>query len=275
MDSQPYESRAMNQDLDQAVPSSEENVRQEEIGTPALRFAGVYKAYGGRPVLRGVDLEVRTGEIFGLVGVNGAGKTTLIKLLLGFQPLDGGRIEIFGEPHARHRTRRHLAFLPERFLPPHYLTGEDFLDHLARLYGVDSERQDRRRALRQVDLEEEALSRPVRKYSKGMAQKLGLLGCFLSQRPLLVLDEPMSGLDPRARARIKESLRGLQAAGRTVFLTTHLLPDVAALCDRFAILHRGRLLFTGSPEACRRRYGGGDLEEAYMAAIETVEACQG
>ena len=260
--------------MDQAALSSEEYARQEELETPALRFSGVYKAYGGRPVLRGVDLEVRAGEIFGLVGVNGAGKTTLIKLLLGFQPLDGGRIAVFGEPHARHRTRRHLAFLPERFLPPHYLTGEDFLDHLARLYGVDPERQDRRRALRQVDLEEEALFRPVRKYSKGMAQKLGLLGCFLSRRPLLVLEEPMSGLDPRARARIKESLRRLQAAGRTVFLTTHLLPDVAALCDRFASLHRGRVLFAGSPEACRQRYGGGDLEEAYMAAIETARTCQ-
>ncbi len=242
-------------------------VAEEEDTNPALVFASVHKAYGRRPVLQGIDLEVGRGELFGLVGANGAGKTTLIKSLLDFQSLDKGEILIFGELHRMPASRRHLAFLPERFVPPHYLTGNDFLRYITRLHGVDLNAGEVHRLLRQLDLAPEALTLSVRRFSKGMTQKLGLMGCFLSGRPLLVLDEPMSGLDPKARAHVKELLRQQQALGHTVFLTTHLLPDVASLCDRFAILHGGRLLFTGTPEMCCARFGGTDLEQAYLNAI--------
>ena len=233
----------------------------------ALEFRGVRKAYGGQPVLQGIDLQVRRGELFGLVGVNGAGKTTLIKSLLDFQSLDGGEIRIFGDSHGAAAARRHLAFLPERFVPPHYLTGGDFLRYMARLHGVDSDSARCAELLRRLDLDPAALALPVRKFSKGMTQKLGLLSCFLSDRPLLVLDEPMSGLDPKARARVKALLLEEQQQRRTIFLTTHLLPDVDSLCNRFAILHGGRLLFTGTPGACCDHFGAADLEQAYLHAI--------
>ncbi len=235
---------------------------------PALEFSGVRKAYGGRWVLDGIDGRVSGGALFGLVGVNGAGKTTLIKSLLDFQSLDGGEIRIFGEDHRVPQARRHLAFLPERFSPPHYLTGEDFLRYMAQLHGLRHDRVQVEALLARLDLDPAALALSVRQFSKGMTQKLGLMACLLSGRRLLVLDEPMSGLDPRARARVKDLLRGLCGEGRTVFLTTHLLHDVDALCDRFAILHGGRLVFLGTPAECRARYGAEDLEQACLAAID-------
>ncbi|HHH36501.1 MAG TPA: ABC transporter ATP-binding protein [Gammaproteobacteria bacterium] len=234
---------------------------------PALEFSGVRKAYGARRVLDGIDLRVHSGSLFGLVGINGAGKTTLIKSMLDFQALDEGVIRVFGEDHRQPRARRHLAFLPERFSPPHYLRGADFLRYMAQLHEVRQDEEEVAGLLARLDLEPAALDLSVRRFSKGMTQKLGLMGCLLSGRRLLVLDEPMSGLDPKARARVKGLLRDLCKAGRTVFLTTHLLHDVDALCDRFAILHGGRLVFQGSPRECRACYGTEDLEQAYLKAI--------
>ena len=105
-----------------------------------------------------------------------------------------------------------------------------------------------------------------------MAQKLGLIACFLSGKPLLVLDEPMSGLDPKARALVKAKLRTLHEGGVTIFFSTHLLADVAELCDRMAVLHEGRVLFSGSPLECRERWGAGTLEEAYLACVGGASA---
>jgi ABC-2 type transport system ATP-binding protein len=235
----------------------------------AVRISNVAKRYGRLQVLEGMDLDVRQGEFFGLVGVNGAGKTTCIKGLLDFASIDAGSVEIFGVHHRETRARRQLAFLPERFLPPYYLSGRDFLDYMGRLHGCVTGEEQRRDMCADLDLDPEALSKSVRDYSKGMAQKLGLAACFLSGKNLFVLDEPMSGLDPKARLLVKRHLRACQSDGRSIFISTHMLSDVDELCDRMGILHGGKLRFVGSPLECREKYSTDTLEEAYLSCISS------
>lgn len=236
-------------------------------GAAAIRFSGLRKSYPGAAVLHGLDLEVRPGCIFGLVGMNGAGKTTLLKCLLDFCDFDAGSAAIFGVTSRETRARARLAFLPERFVPPYYLTGRDFLDYMGQLYARPSQGGEAEAAVAALDLDPAALRKPVRTYSKGMTQKLGLAACLLSGRELLILDEPTSGLDPRARALLKHQLQAARAADRTVFFTSHALADVEELCDEMAVLHEGRLGFVGMPGALKREYGTATLEQAYLACI--------
>jgi ABC-2 type transport system ATP-binding protein len=235
----------------------------------AVRISNVAKRYARLQVLDGVDLAVEQGEFFGLVGVNGAGKTTCIKGLLDFTAIDAGGFEIFDVPHRETRARDRLAFLPERFLPPYYLSGRDFLDYMGRLHGCVTDDDTRHDMCERLDLDPAALAKSVREYSKGMAQKLGLAACFLSGKDLFVLDEPMSGLDPKARLLVKRHLRACREEGRTIFISTHMLSDVDELCDRMGILHEGRLRFVGTPRECREAFSADSLEEAYLSCISS------
>jgi len=237
------------------------------MSSPAIRFQNVAKRYGTTQVLSDVDLEVSQAESFGLVGMNGAGKTTLVKCLLDFCALDDGCIEIFGLSQRLTEARRPLVFLPERLIPPYYLTGRDFLKYLLKLQSLPYRADAVNDVLEALDLDAVALTRPVRAYSKGMTQKLGLAACFLADKELLVFDEPMSGLDPKARALLKSRLLSLRAAGRTLFLVSHALADVEEICDRMAILHRGTIRFVGSPTDCCRQFGTDTLEQAYLKCI--------
>jgi len=237
------------------------------MSTEALQFRNVTKSYPHQLALSDLNLSVHAGEFFGLVGVNGAGKTTLIKSLLDFCDIDSGSVEIFGIDHRQAEARARLAYLPERFLPPYYLTGRDFLQFMARLHRVALDEAHMAQMLATLDLDVSALAKPVRDYSKGMAQKLGLAACFLSGKDLLVLDEPMSGLDPKARALLKNYLQKLKVQGKTLFFSTHMLHDVEALCDRIAILHGGNVRFVGSPQECCAQFGAENLEQAYLNCI--------
>jgi len=234
---------------------------------PALAFQSVSKAYGTTVALEDFTLQIERGELFGLVGGNGAGKTTLIKCLLDFTDTDRGEIRIFGVPHGVTASRRELAFLPERFNPPHYLTGRDFLRYMSELHRVPYAEERALQALGRLDLSTAALYRPARTYSKGMTQKLGLAACLLSGKALQVLDEPTSGLDPKARALLKRELRDLRSAGRTVFFTSHALADVEEICDRMAVMHGGRLRFSGTPGELKAKYSTESLEEAFLECI--------
>ena len=234
-----------------------------------ISFRGVNKHYGRQQVLRGIDLTVDQGQFLGLVGVNGAGKTTMIKCLLDFTSADAGAIRIRGLDSSATEARNNLAYLPEKFTPPYYLTGGDFLDYMSRLHNVVYGPAQIEEMLGILDLDLSALTKPVRQLSKGMSQKLGLAACMISGKELLVMDEPMSGLDPRSRAYLKQHLLGLKARNRTLFFSTHLLNDVEVLCDRVAVLHHGRIQFTGSPAECCQRFETDDFEQAYLKCIDS------
>lgn len=233
----------------------------------AVRIEALRKRYGRHLVLDGVDCAVAPGEAFGLVGANGAGKTTLIKCLLDLTAYHSGDAEIFGLAARLPESRRRLAYVPERFVPPYYLRCREFLEMLVRTSGLRYEAARARAMLAELELEAQVLERPVRQLSKGMTQKLGLAACFLLERDLYVLDEPMSGLDPAARVAVKSVLQRLAGEGRTLLFTSHVLADVEELCSSIAVLHRARLRFHGAPRALCERYGEAGLERAFMKCI--------
>lgn len=234
-----------------------------------LEFEDVSKRYGSREILAGVSFAIGHGEALGLVGVNGAGKTTLIRGLLDLIRINGGRITIDGLPHTITRARAGLSYLAERFNPPPFATGIEFLRHIMGLHQVPFERAQAESEAAALDLDIDALDRPAREYSKGMAQKLGLIAAILPATPALVLDEPLSGLDPKARVLVKARLGALRDAGRTLFFSTHLLADVDALCDRIAVLNAGSLAFLGTPRELQQAFGADDLDRAFLALIES------
>jgi len=241
------------------------------LNNTCIQFNNVRKQYGSQLVLAGIDLAMREGDFLGLVGVNGAGKTTLIKCLLDLASMNSGSIAIFDVANTELASRETLAFLPERFIPPYYLSGKDFLEYMAGLYGIAVERSRQEQILATLDFDLAYLDKPVRQLSKGMSQKLGLAACFLSDKQLLILDEPMSGLDPKARAYLKQYLLELKGRGKSVFFSTHLLTDIEALCDKVAILHDGLILFTGTVAECCEAYNARDFESAYLACVDGGE----
>jgi ABC-2 type transport system ATP-binding protein len=233
----------------------------------ALKIDQVNQRYSNQAVLTNINLSVYQGEYVGLVGVNGAGKTTLIKAILDFVSIESGSIEIFGKTPRETASRETLSFLPEKFIPPYYLTGKDFLSYMAELNQVKLNDLDIEKLFEVLDLDVSALKKSVRQYSKGMSQKLGLASCFLSQRPMLFFDEPMSGLDPKARAYLKRHLVSLKETGKTLFFSTHLLADVESICDRIIVLHDGKICFNGSPSQCCEDFNANNLENAYLNCI--------
>ena len=233
----------------------------------ALTVEGLVKRFGARAVLDQVSIAVPAGASVGLVGANGAGKTTLLKCVLDLCHPEAGRVSFFGQDGARPASRRQLAYVPERFVPPHYLLGREFLQMTLSLAGEPYDDGRAREVLAELELDSQALERPVRQLSKGMTQKLGLAGCFLQPRPLYLLDEPMSGLDPASRVAVKRVLARLHAAGSALFFTSHVLADVEELCSTIAVLERGRLHFQGTPAQLRERHGGASLEQAFLHCI--------
>jgi ABC-2 type transport system ATP-binding protein len=240
---------------------------------PAVQAGEVHKSYGAskaRMALAGVSLEVCPGECLALLGMNGAGKTTLIKCLLDLAAPTSGTLSLFGQDHSRPRAREQLAYVPERFSPPGWLHARDYFRLAAHLHGLTFPQPGLLGMLAELDLEESVLDRPLRECSKGMAQKIGLAAAFLARRRLLVLDEPMSGLDPLSRIRVRQQLRLQRSAGCGVLMSTHSLADVQDMADRVAILHAGSLRFIGTVDEWLARHGAGGMEEAYLAVVEAA-----
>ena len=197
-------------------------------------------------VLSQLDLTVHEGEIFGYLGPNGAGKTTTLKLLTGLLRPTSGEARILGRPPGDVRAKEQIGFLPEQPSFYEYLTGRELLSFYGQLLGLD--RSIRRERIESLVLQlriESALDLQLRKYSKGMVQRLGLAQALLNDPRLVLLDEPMSGLDPIGRREVRDLLLRLKSEGRTVFFSSHIIPDVEMVCDRVGILVGGRLVAQG------------------------------
>lgn len=238
-----------------------------EMAYPALQYAGVSKTFGRQAALSNIDLSIEAGVGTALVGVNGAGKSTLLRVTLDLIGIDSGQISIFGVSHRQPRARIPIAYLPERFVPPHYVTGREFLQTLLSLHEA---RFDSELALTEctaLELDLQALDRPVREYSKGMIQKLGLVACVLAQRKLLLLDEPMSGLDPLAHQLCRQRLAALKDQGVSLFFSTHSLVDVGLLCERMVVVHRGQVIFNDTLSELRNQTNEDDLSRAFLQLI--------
>ena len=164
-----------------------------------LTIQAIKKSYGAHHVLDGISFVLNPGEIFGLIGLNGIGKTTLIKILIDLSSADAGTATIFGQPCDTVKARERISYLPEKFAPSRYLKGYEYLSLALSYYGKKLDMDAARTLAKDLDLNPDVLSRKVGSYSKGMGQKLGLMGAFLVDQPFMILDEPMSGLDPRAR----------------------------------------------------------------------------
>jgi ABC-2 type transport system ATP-binding protein len=242
---------------------------------PAIAIAGLCSRYGGSDVLQDITFDVRQGEIFGLTGLEGAGKSTLLKSILMLVAPTAGAVQLFGQPHDQPGSRAQLAYLPEKFQPPSHLSGYDFV----RLSLAFHRRRVRRAVVcglaEQIELDPAALRQPIRSYAKGMAQKLGIVATLLTDRPLLLLDEPMSGLDPKARTLLKRQLAAARAGGRTILMSSPILADHDELCDRLAVLHQGRLSYVGTPAGLKQSHGAPTLASAFLAAIERPQPVPG
>ncbi|OKH18889.1 ABC transporter ATP-binding protein [[Limnothrix rosea] IAM M-220] len=195
------------------------------------------------------SLEVMPGETFGLLGPNGAGKTTLLKILLGIIRKSGGQATLLGKPIGDRQTREKIGYLPENAYFYDYLTAWEFLDFTGSLFQIPKQRRQRRikTLLDTVGLAQEvAKKRQMRKYSKGMLQRVGMAQALINDPDLVFLDEPMSGLDPLGRYQVREIILSLKEQGKTIFFNSHILTDVEQICDRLAILSKGEIICTGT-----------------------------
>ncbi|MCB1782996.1 MAG: ABC transporter ATP-binding protein [Alphaproteobacteria bacterium] len=238
----------------------------------SLLIDNVSVAYAGKTAIDGISLDIRKGEVFGLMGLNGAGKTTLIKVLLGLRNADAGQVSIYGSPRTSKESKEKLAFLPEKFEPPWFLSGMEFLRFSLKLYRQSFHEDNVIEAARALALDTDALGRRVHTYSKGMRQKLGLLGTMLTDCPLFILDEPMSGLDPLARSLVKKMIASMRNENRTIFLSSHILADMDEICDRVAVLHNSKIRYVGAPAELKKMTGSQKLESAFLEFIEKNEA---
>lgn len=227
----------------QAGPS-----RDGRAGEPAaISLRGLRKVYGRQVALHDLSLTVRPGEVFGFLGPNGAGKTTTIKILTGLVTATAGEAAIFGVPVSDRHARARVGYLPEHFRFHDWLTGAGLLDFHGRLANLSTaERRERvPEVLRLVGLAGRGGER-VRGYSKGMQQRLGLAQAILHRPDVVLLDEPSSALDPVGRRDVRDLIRRLRGEGVTVFLNSHLLGEVEMICDRVAIVDRGRVVREGT-----------------------------
>jgi ABC-2 type transport system ATP-binding protein len=273
----------------------------------------VYRDFWGRSkkaALKPLDLEIRRGEIFGLLGPNGSGKTTTLKLLLGLIFPTSGEARVFGQPATDVAKNERIGYLPEESYLYKFLDAEETLDFYGRLFGMPPEERASRAAalIEMVGLTRDR-KRQLREYSKGMTRRIGVAQALINDPELVLLDEPTSGLDPIGTREMKDLIIDLKRRGKTVIMCSHLLADVEDVCDRIAVLHQGELKELGrveelltvtgvtqfrarglSPEACEEvravlaRHGGSEievghptttLEDLFLEVVRDTEARPG
>lgn len=212
--------------------------------------------------LQGLDLQLRPGQVYGLLGPNGAGKSTTIKILMNLVQPSAGSARLFGLPPSSHEVRRLIGFLPENPAPYEYLTGREFVTLSGQLAGLGG-REAAQRATETLGVVglDKAAKLPIRRYSKGMVQRVALAQALVARPKLLILDEPTSGLDPLGRRLVRDVILEERSRGTTVLFCTHIIPDVETLCDRLAVLVGGKRVREGSVQ---------DLLLAQTPSVEAV-----
>lgn len=216
----------------------------------ALEINNLSKVYNGTlKALDNVSFKVEKGKVFGLLGPNGAGKTTLIKSLLGIIQIQSGDAKMLGESIENPKIRERIGYLPENHKYPNFLTGQEVLFHFGSLSGVDKETLENRipELLKLVSMDKWHGTK-IKKYSKGMMQRIGLAQALINDPDLIFLDEPTDGIDPVGRREIHDILKDLSARGKTIFINSHMLAEIESVCDDVAILKQGKVIRSGSVE---------------------------
>jgi ABC-2 type transport system ATP-binding protein len=240
----------------------------------AVELRGVVKRYGEILAVDNVDLSIKSAEVFGLLGPNGSGKSTTMKMLLGLVQPDSGSVNVLGidvqkDPVA---VKRLVGYVPEAPRLYEFLTGIEYLDFIGDVYGMQTEEKKARinEYLKALELEGRE-GDMISSYSEGMKQKIALISAFLHRPKLLILDEPLSGLDPRSARIVKDFLHELKGQGVTTIMSTHVLEIAQALCDRIAIMYHGRLLALGSMDELRQmaKLPDSGLEDIFLKLTGT------
>jgi len=237
-----------------------------QLRHPAITATRLRKSYGEKTVLGGIDLSVAEGTVFALLGPNGAGKTTTMNVLLGFVPPTSGAAYLFGIDVRQPIARQRIGYLPELTYYYKFLTAEELLRFYGKIFGLARAEADKRipELLKLVELEH-AAKRPIKSYSKGMQQRVGLAQALINNPDLLILDEPTSGLDPLGRMKVREIIQRLKNEGKTVFFSSHELGEVEIVCDRIAIIHQGELKAVGRVQEITGKHAS--LEQAFLEII--------
>jgi ABC-2 type transport system ATP-binding protein len=230
-----------------------------------------YRSRGAKPevkqAVRNLNLSVQQGQVFGFLGPNGAGKTTTMNVLLGFIQATSGDAFLFGTSVREPIARQRIGYLPELTYYYKFLTAEELLRFYARLFRIPKAEASRRieQGLKLVELDQ-ARNRPIKTYSKGMQQRVGLAQVLINNPDLLILDEPTSGLDPIGRMKVREIIERLRNEGKTVFFSSHELGEVETVCDRVGILHEGELKTEGRVKDLLAQHQG-NLEQVFLRVI--------
>src|SRR6266478_443777 len=238
-----------------------------EIENLTVRYPARGTRQPDRAAVMGLNLLIRSGEVFGFLGPNGAGKTSTMNVLLGFVNATGGRALLFGTDVREPIARQRIGYLPELTYYYKFLTAEELLRFYARIFGIQSSETERRidQLLKLVELEP-ARKRLIKTYSKGMQQRVGLAQALINDPDLLILDEPTSGLDPLGRMKVRSIIQRLKDEGKTVFFSSHELGEVETVCDRVAIIHQGELKVEGRVSELMEQHQA-NLEQIFLKII--------
>jgi len=233
-----------------------------ELKNLSVQYRAQNSGQGKKLAVNDLTLSIEAGEVFGFLGPNGAGKTTTMNVLLGFVNPTGGEASLFGVNVRDPVARQRIGYLPQLTYYYKFLTAEELLRFYARIFGISRGQADKRidQLLKLVELES-VRKRPIKTYSKGMQQRVGLAQALINDPDLLILDEPTSGLDPLGRMKVREIIQRLKNEGKTVFFSSHELGEVETVCDRVAIIHQGQLKVEGRVS---------DLMEQYQTNLEQI-----
>ena len=237
----------------------------------AVGIDGVSRAFGDVKAVDGLSLSLAPGEVVGFLGTNGAGKTTTIKMITGLLRPDAGEVSVFGGDPSDPAVRARIGYMPEVATYYPYLNARELLAFYGGICGLDAKavRERTDSLLESVGLAD-AAKRPLRTYSKGMLQRAGIAQALLNDPDLLVLDEPFTGLDPLARIHFRELLRSLREKGKAVFFSSHELGETELLCDRVAIMKKGRCVYQG-PVKDLAGDGASNLERLFLRTLEEAK----